>query len=220
MGYGSHNDMTENKPQNHCFGCARVGAYGHGEQGGQLAEGTGFRYIVGRLFARPRQMRRGDISGDMMPKNGQLYQQDFILWTKEQAGALRRSKGSNLPLDWENLAEEIESLGISQRTALNSQLRRILHHLFKLEASPARDPRAGWRATIRDARAEVQDLLEASPSLRREIDDVVKKQTAMAAKLAAADLEEHGERVDAVWAQLEKGGFTPEQTVDDWFPGA
>src|SRR5689334_5739650 len=121
-------------------------------------------------------MRRGDINGDLMPKIGQLYQQDFVHWTKEQAGALRRSKGSNLPLDWENLAEEIESLGVSQRTALNSQLRRILHHLFKLEASPAADTRAGWRATIRDARADMQDLLEASPSLRREIDAVVKKQ--------------------------------------------
>src|ERR1700693_2511794 len=106
----------------------------------------------------------------MMPKIGQLYDQDFVLWTKQQATALRRSKGSNLPLDWENLAEEVESLGISQRTRLNSQIRRILHHLFKLEVSPRAAPRAGWRATtIRDARAEIQDLLEASPSLRREI---------------------------------------------------
>jgi Domain of unknown function DUF29 len=90
-----------------------------------------------------------------MPKVGQLYNQDFVLWTKQQATALRRAKGSNLPLDWVNLAEEIESLGISQRTRLNSRLRRILHHLFKLEASPAADPRTGWRATIRDARAEI-----------------------------------------------------------------
>jgi len=28
---------------------------------------------------------------------------------EEQAAALRRAKGSNLPLDWENLAEELES---------------------------------------------------------------------------------------------------------------
>jgi Domain of unknown function DUF29 len=156
----------------------------------------------------------------MMPKIGQLYDQDFVLWTKQQATALRRSKGSNLPLDWENLAEEVESLGISQRTRLSSQIRRILHHLFKLEVSPRADPRAGWRATIRDARAEIQDLLEASPSLRREIDATVKKQASTAAKLAAGDLEEHGELVDAVWGRLEKGGFTPEQVVEDWFPDA
>src|SRR5439155_14627168 len=78
-----------------------------------------------------------------MPKTNELYEQDFLLWTKEQATALRRAADSNLPLDWENLAEEMESLGASQRTELNSQLRRVLRHLFKLEASPAFEPRAG-----------------------------------------------------------------------------
>ena len=38
-----------------------------------------------------------------------LYDRDFVLWTEEQAAALRRAKGSNLPLDWENLAEEMVS---------------------------------------------------------------------------------------------------------------
>jgi hypothetical protein len=42
-----------------------------------------------------------------MAKAGKLYEQDFFLWTKEQAAALRLAKNSNLPLDWENLAEEI-----------------------------------------------------------------------------------------------------------------
>jgi hypothetical protein len=155
-----------------------------------------------------------------MPKTNELYDQDFLLWTEEQATALRRARDSNLPLDWENLAEEIESLGASQRTELNSQIRRVLRHLFKLEASPAVDPRAGWRATVRDARIEIEDLLETSPSLRREIDAVSKRQSTTAAKLAAHDLEDHGESADAVWARLEKGGFTAEQILGDWFPEA
>ena len=90
---------------------------------------------------------------------GDLYDRDFLLWTKDQAAALRRAKGANLPLDWENLAEEIESLGISQRTALRSQLRRILRHLFKLEASPRAEPRRGWKESVRGARAEIEDIL-------------------------------------------------------------
>ena len=155
-----------------------------------------------------------------MPKTNELYDQDFLLWTEEQATALRRARGSNLPLDWDNLAEEIESLGTSQRTQLNSQVRRILRHLFKLEASAAADPRAGWRTTVRDARTEIEDLLEASPSLRREIDAVVKRQGTSAAKLAPHDLEDHGERAEAVWARVEKGGFTAEQVLGDWFPEA
>ena len=48
-----------------------------------------------------------------MVDSAKLYDRDFFLWTQEQSGALRQAKDSNLPLDWENLAEEIESLGKS-----------------------------------------------------------------------------------------------------------
>ena len=153
-----------------------------------------------------------------MSKIGDLYDRDFVLWTEEQAALLRNAKGSNLPLDWDNLAEEIESLGRSQRTELKSQIRRILRHLFKLVASPAAEPRGGWHATIRDARVEIEDVLEDSPSLRHEIADIVAKQARSAAKLAAADLERHGERADKPWAILERGGFTAEEVLGDWFP--
>jgi hypothetical protein len=153
-----------------------------------------------------------------MAKVGELYDQDFFLWTTEQAAALRRAKDSNLPLDWENLAEEIESLGKSDRRELKSQIRRVLRHLLKLEASPAVEPRAGWRSTILDARTEIDDVLRDSPSLRREIDGLVAEQLTAAAELAAADLSQHGELADVVRARLEKRGFTAEQVLEDWFP--
>jgi Domain of unknown function DUF29 len=154
-----------------------------------------------------------------MSKVGDLYDRDFVLWAEEQAAALRLAKDSKLPLDWENLAEEIESLGRSQRTGLKSQIRRVLRHLFKLAASPAADPRGGWHSTIREARVEIDDVLEDSPSLRHEIADIVAKQSRSAAKLAAADLDRHRERADKVWTQLEQGGFTADQVLGDWFPG-
>jgi len=153
-----------------------------------------------------------------MAKVGALYDRDFVLWTEEQAAALRRAKGSNLPLDWENLAEEIESLGKSDRRELRSQIIRILRHLLKLAVSPQTEPRAGWRSTIREARVEIEGVLEDSPSLRREVSDIIAKQSGTAAKLAAADLARHGEPTDAVWARLEEGGFTAEQVFGDWFP--
>ena len=153
-----------------------------------------------------------------MAKVDALYDQDFVLWTEEQAAALRRAKGSNLPLDWENLAEEIESLGKSDRRELRSQVTRILRHFLKLAVSPTLEPREGWRSTIRDARLEIEGVLEDSPSLRGEIPDIVSRQSASAAKLAAADLAEHGEPADAVWARLRAGGFTAEQVLGDWFP--
>jgi hypothetical protein len=151
-------------------------------------------------------------------KPTELYDHDFVLWTEEQAAALRRAKDSNLPLDWENLAEEIESLGKSQRTELKSQSRRILRHLFKLDGSLAIEPRGGWLSTIRDARAEIDDILEDSPSLRREIAELVRRQSATAAKLAAADLAQYGEPDDNIQARFEAGAFTAEQMLGDWFP--
>jgi len=153
-------------------------------------------------------------------KTNELYDRDFFLWTQEQAEALRAVKNSNLPLDWDNLAEEIESLGKSDRRQLRSQIRRILRHLLKLEVSPALDPRAGWCSTIADSRSEIEDVLHDSPSLRREVDGIIAEELNVAAKFAAADLQQHGEPADAVWARLEKGGFTAEQVLGDWFPKA
>ena len=149
-----------------------------------------------------------------------LYDRDFLLWTEEQATALRRSKGANLPLDWENLAEEIESLGKSQRRELGAQIRRALRHLYKLEASPVSDPRAGWRGSIQEARADIEDVLTESPSLRREVDALIAKQTRIAAELAAADLAQHSQSPEAVWARVAAGGFTADQVLGDWFPDA
>lgn len=154
-----------------------------------------------------------------MADPGKLYDQDFFRWTEQQATALRRAaKDSNLPLDWGNLAEEIESLGKSQRAALRSQLRRILRHQFKLEASPAIEPRRGWEESIRDARVEIEDILQDSPSLRREVDRLIAEQTPIAGNLAAADLRGHGETAETVWTRLEEGGFTADQILGGWFP--
>src|SRR5215472_6239156 len=173
---------------------------------------------IGEPIIQPRD--------EAMAKPKALYDQDFVRWTEEQAAALRRAKsllpaatrGSNLLLDWENLAEEIESLGKSDRRELRSQITRVLRHLLKLETSPAAEPRAGWRATIDEARTEIEGLLEDSPSLRRETQALIKKQIRAAARLAADDLMHHGEPIEAVRARLERGEYTEEQILGDWFP--
>jgi hypothetical protein len=155
-----------------------------------------------------------------MPKADTLYDRDFVLWTEEQAAALRRCKDANLPLDWENLAEEIESLGRSDRRELRSQITCILRHLLKLAVSPAAEPRRGWMSTVREARGEIEGVLEDSPSLRREIPEMIAKQSATAAKLATSDLGEHGDPVDLLQKRREQGGFSAEEVLGDWFPEA
>jgi hypothetical protein len=153
-----------------------------------------------------------------MAKAEALYDRDFVLWTEEQAALLRRAEGSNLPLDWENLAEEIASLGKSDRRSLASQIRRIVHHLLKIEASAADDPQTGWRSTVRNARAEIEDILRDSPSLRRQIDATVAEQLGIAARLAEDDLARHRETIESIRTRLQGGGFTTEEVLGDWFP--
>jgi hypothetical protein len=60
--------------------------------------------------------------------------------------------------------------------------------------------------------------LRDSPSLRREIDAAIVEQAKIAAELAAADLSQRGEPVEPVWRRLEKGGFTADEVLEDWFP--
>lgn len=149
-----------------------------------------------------------------------LYDQDFVAWSKQQAEALRAAAriGTNQSLDWKNLAEEIEDLGKSARRELQSQIRRIVRHLLKLQHSPAKEPRRGWEESIVDARAEIEDLLEVSPSLRTELDHDVERQTQRGISLAMRDFR-HQQEIDPVTtAALRATCYTEEQILGDWFP--
>jgi len=155
-----------------------------------------------------------------MPDTTTLYDADFFAWTRQQAKALRAAAGSstNQPLDWENLAEEIEGLGASERSALGSHIMRIIQHFAKLDFSPAAEPRNGWRRTIRLARLQAQRRIEDNPSLRPELRRIVEQETRRGIEYAIADLEEHGE-IDEVDANaLRRKRYTVDQVLGDWFP--
>jgi hypothetical protein len=155
-----------------------------------------------------------------------LYDEDFFAWSQQQAEALRAAAhgASNKPIDWENVAEEIESLGKSDRRELGSQIRRIIEHLVKLEHSPAVDPRPGWRASIVDARIQIEEILNDSPSLRREIPQLMRREIDRGARLAIANLEDRRELDSALKrdlrakSYLELFSYNSEQILDDWFP--
>jgi hypothetical protein len=151
-----------------------------------------------------------------------LYDTDFLAWTEQQADALRSAAqgGSNTLLDWENLAEEIESLGISQRRELKSQIRRVLEHLLKLENSRAIEPRAGWIRSIVDARNEVEAVIEDSPSLNREIAAAIAAEMRRASRKAISELQEQETIAPAVLARIRDTVYTPDQILGDWFPAA
>lgn len=144
------------------------------------------------------------------------YDGDLVLWAEDQARALRDAARAriNLPIDWHNVAEEIEALGKSQGRELASRIRTVLVHLIKLQASPAIEPQPGWRATIRRERAEIETLLRDSPSLRPTVPAVVAAETATASRIAAADMTDFGEQPKI---DLTKSLYTPEQVLKDWF---
>jgi hypothetical protein len=148
-----------------------------------------------------------------------LYTEDFVLWSRHQAEVLRAAArgGSNRQLDWDNLAEEIEGLGISQRSALHSQLRRIIRHLLKLQFSPAVDPNRGWVESIGDARGEIEDLLETSPSLRTGLAGDIETESRRAIKLTIQDLRAYGE-IGETESAIRNTHYTEEQVLGDWLP--
>ena len=92
------------------------------------------------------------------------YDHDFYAWTQAQAAAIRRAGASrvNADVDWENVAEEIESLGRSDFRSVRSHLETIIEHLLKLMVSPASDPRRGWRRSVGNARIDVETYLTRS----------------------------------------------------------
>jgi hypothetical protein len=91
-----------------------------------------------------------------------LYEADLYAWANREAQRLRLVRPDGV--DWENLAEEMEDLGKSQRLALMSNLRVVLLHLIKWKYQPEKR-KSGWRASIVAHRRRIADLIEASPSL-------------------------------------------------------
>jgi len=119
------------------------------------------------------------------------YEDDLFAWTQEQAALLRAHAVDGL--DWENLAEEIESMGGRDRRELESRLAVVLLHLLKWQAQPALRG-SSWRKSLRTQRREIRKLLKQSPSLRREVPGLIREAYADAVKDA---IDETGLRADA-----------------------
>jgi len=151
----------------------------------------------------------------------QLYEEDFVRWTEEQAAALRDAAGAatNLLLDWENLAEEIDSLGRSQSRELGSRIAVIIEHLIKLETSSATGPRAGWIDTIGRERRDIEALLEDSPSLKAKVGATIARETPGTVRLVVRSLRNYGETDTETIAKAERATYTEKQVLGDWFPG-
>jgi uncharacterized protein DUF29 len=101
-----------------------------------------------------------------------LYDDDILLWSEQQAAAIRKlgTTRRDLPneLDVENVAEEIESVGRSELAAVKSYLRLIFLHLIKLVVEPESQAASHWRSEIIGFHSEMMERY--APSMRQRID--------------------------------------------------
>ena len=112
------------------------------------------------------------------------YDSDFHLWSQTQAAAIR--DGRLAEIDLENVAEEIESLGRSDKRAIKSRLEVLLLHLLKWQAQPEKRKK-GWENSIEEARQSIIDLIGDSPSLKGYPALVLPQSYARARKKAARE---------------------------------
>jgi len=101
-----------------------------------------------------------------------LYDQDFYQWIQRNAQLLRERKFTELDID--NLVEELESMGRSQKRELISRLSVLIMHLLKWQHQAGRRTDS-WISTIMEQRRELTLLIEDSPSLKHEVLSAMEK---------------------------------------------
>jgi len=95
-----------------------------------------------------------------------LYETDFYGWIQAQADALRT--GNLAALDMDNLIEEIEDMGKSEKRELESRLEVLLMHLLKWQFQPELRGKS-WQLTIEGQRDRLTGHLRENPSLKSKL---------------------------------------------------
>ena len=112
------------------------------------------------------------------------YETDYLQWLETTAEKLRRHNYDDV--DWENLIEEIEDMGRSERRRLESNLIVLLLHLLKWQYQPER--RSGsWESSIIEHRRRIKKALKESPSLKLYPEKIFAESYTEAVKQAKAE---------------------------------
>ena len=109
----------------------------------------------------------------------------------------------------EGLNELYEAMGRSERHALNSQLRRLVVHIFKWKYQPEKRS-TSWVRTIVNARQEIRELQEYMPSLNQQYIESVWQHSSEAA-IEGVKAEMNLSRKD----KFEPAALTWDEVFDD-----
>jgi hypothetical protein len=99
-----------------------------------------------------------------------LYERDFHAWANQQAALLRAGQLSDA--DIENIAEEIESMGRSEKREPIGRPTVLLLHPLKWRYQPNFRGNS-WRLTIEEQRSSVETHLKENPSLKSQFDAAI-----------------------------------------------
>lgn len=138
------------------------------------------------------------------------YDQDFYGWTQEQAALLKAGRLNDLDID--NLIEEVETMGRSEKRALESRLTVLLVHLLKWKYQPARRSRS-WTLTIVGQRIKFDRVLKDNPGLKPQLSEIMNN----AYRLAKVNAERET-KLDAKVFDLECAWTLEQITDDNFFP--
>jgi hypothetical protein len=96
-------------------------------------------------------------------RTAELYDKDFVEWTRHNAELLRAGRASEA--DLEHIAEEIEDMGKRERRSLQNRCVRLIEHLLQWQYQPERRG-SSWTRTIILQRRNIRRLLDENPSFR------------------------------------------------------
>ena len=100
-----------------------------------------------------------------------LYESDFLLWTQDTIAKLKARDFDHV--DFENLIEEVEALGRSEKKELASRLETLLAHLLKRIYIDIPQEFNGWERTMREQRRRLTQALRKTPSLKSVWDELL-----------------------------------------------
>ena len=100
------------------------------------------------------------------PPAAELYHSDVYTWSVEQADALRRRDFA--AVDWDNVIEEIESVGRTEERTWTSHCSQSINHLLCIEHYREATDKAlrSWSREVRQFRGEMSDAIIENPGLQ------------------------------------------------------
>jgi hypothetical protein len=142
-----------------------------------------------------------------------LYDIDYWQWIEKTVEQLRNRDYTNV--DWQNLIEEIEDMGRSEKRSLESNLIVVLLHLLKWQYQS--DRRSGsWEASIIEHRRRINKALKESLSLKPYFEEILAECYAEALKQAKAEtglpLETFPTNCPYELTEIRDDDFLPEST--------